>query len=263
MNSPLLVVAALAVVAPGVWAQGPAASQVVLRLDHAVIVVRDLKGAQRDLAPWGFRFKAGRLHPDHLLNRHIKFRDGTALELMTLVGPPTDPTATEYARLLASRPGGAYVAILCEDLDRVAHAADRAGLVPQRSTRGTWQFLSFAPSSDAAAIFFGSGWQLARDPDSLVTHENGATGLREAWLEGGPRLDSLLRALGVAAADSVRLPDGREGRRWGLGDGALVVARPSVATSRIRPFGVVIESSNRRSPPTAQVMPGFWIGFQH
>lgn len=81
-----------------------------LRLDHVVLVVSNLEQAQAELIPLGFRFKPGRRHANNLLNRHIRFRDSTELELMTLTGPPLDASARDYARLLRKGPGGAYVA---------------------------------------------------------------------------------------------------------------------------------------------------------
>ena len=51
------------------------------RLDHVVMVVAELDSAEARLAPLGFRIKPGRLHPDNLLNAHVKFADGTELEL--------------------------------------------------------------------------------------------------------------------------------------------------------------------------------------
>ena len=51
-----------------------------------VIAVRDLEAAAARFAALGCRLKPGRLHPDNLLNEHLKFRDGSELELMTLAG---------------------------------------------------------------------------------------------------------------------------------------------------------------------------------
>jgi hypothetical protein len=49
-------------------------------LDHVVLAVRDLELASAAFEKHGFRLKRGRLHPNNLLNRHIKFRDGSEIE---------------------------------------------------------------------------------------------------------------------------------------------------------------------------------------
>lgn len=57
-------------------------------LDHVVLAVRDLDAAAAGFARHGFRSKPGRLHANGLLNRHVKFRDGTGIELMTVRACP-------------------------------------------------------------------------------------------------------------------------------------------------------------------------------
>src|SRR5262245_40013294 len=57
-------------------------------LNHVVIAVSDLESAGTRFVRAGFTVKPGRLHPDRLLNRHVKFRDQTELELITVQGTP-------------------------------------------------------------------------------------------------------------------------------------------------------------------------------
>lgn len=229
------------------------------RLDHAVVVVPNLDSARARLAPLGFRFKAGRLHQDNLLNLHIKFRDGTEIELMSVAGPPGDANARDYAELLAAGAGGAYVALLAPDLDAVAAAATRAGL-PYRRSAGRWQFLSFPSPSEARAVFFGSGWLPPNDADSVLDHPNGAEALDQAWVEGGVELDSLLSAVGAVPCDSLSLPDGRRGRAWNLARGSLVIVRPAAATALPRPVGVLLRARERTAMAPVLALPGFWLG---
>ena len=253
----------LGVMAQAVQAQAPAcvAAASAPRLHHAVVVVRDLDSAAARLGPLGFRFKPGRLHPDGILNRHIKFRDGTEIELMTVVGRPTDRMAEGYAGLLATGEKGVYAALWTTDMAGVVARAGRAGL-PGRSTRlGAWEFLSFPGVRDAAAFFFGAGGAPANDPDSVLAHENGSVGLEAAWVEAGPRFERLLRTLGSSPCESISLPDGRPGTRWPLARGSLVLARPR-AGSQPRVLGVEI----RRAPafatppgPPLEPLPGFWL----
>ena len=239
-------------------------SQRAPHLDHVIVVVQNLDSARAHLGRLGFRIKAGRAHPNHLLNFHVKFLDGTELEVMSLTGEPLDQNAEDYADLLAAGEGGAYVALRAANLDSVAAAGDRAGLSSRRSASGTWRFLSFAPYSDASGVFFGSGWRAPADPDSIVQHRNRAQSLRQAWVEGGPALEALLLDVGAAPCDSVMLPDGRKGIEWMLASGSLVVVPTHSEPPRPRPVGVLLTTRSRsfRPPAPGMPLPEFWIVFQ-
>lgn len=243
-------------VAQPLCAQAPdcIAPNAAVRLDHAVVLVSNLDAAASRLVPLGFRFKPGRLHSDSLLNRHIKFRDGTGLELMTVAGTPVSQMARDYAARLAAGEGGVYAALWTTNLDRVRAAAARFG-EPRLTQSGPWQFLSLPGVSDARAVFFAAGGLPVNDPDSIVAHPNGAQRLATVWLEGGPGLDSLLAALGAHACHQTRLPDGRSGTRWGLIQGSVVIVRGS--THRL--LGVELDRSGSMEAELHEPLPGFWI----
>lgn len=231
------------------------------RLDHVVIAVADLDRATEVLAEAGFRFKPGRLHANHLLNRHIKFRRGGSLELMTVKGEPLDRMAREYAALIADGDGGAYAALATECPERVAALAEAAGFPLRRTQSGSWTFLDFVPGSAAAAVFFGAGWNAGPEPDSLLAHRNGAIGLDEAWIEGGRGLLQLLRATGATTCGGVTLPDGRLGECLALAGNRVVVVPPARAHRPFRVVGVVLAVNG--DVPQSLIPPslasGVWI----
>lgn len=231
------------------------------RLDHVVIAVRDLAAAAARFAALGYRLKPGRLHPDNLLSEHIKFVDGSELELMTLAGPPGDRMAEEYAALIAAGDGGAYVALRTSDLEAVDAAARRLDLTPRRSTAGSWEFLSFPARSDAGAVFFVSGGERLHDPDSLVQQADGASGVREAWLEAGPGLARLLAMVGARDCGPASGPGGRRGDRHALNSSYLTLVPRSDSSALPRVLGVRLETVDTGGP-RGQVrfaLPTFWI----
>jgi hypothetical protein len=252
----LTLLAALAAVTARVVAQAATCSapDAAARLDHAIVVVRDIDAAAGRFAPLGFRFKLGRLHADSLLNRHIKFRDGTGLEFMTLAGRPTSRMAREYRELLDAREGGVYAALWTTDIERARTAAARFGS-PRLTQLGAWQFLSVPSAPETHAIFFGAGGYPANDPDSVVAHPNGAQRLAAAWIEGGPTLERLLGSLGSHACGNYRLPDGRVGVRWALAGGSLVV----IPDSGRRLVGVEIERAQSGAASLSEPLRGFWV----
>jgi glyoxalase-like protein len=227
-------------------------------LNHVVIAVHNLDTAATPFSRLGFTLKPGQLHPNNLLNRHIKFRDQTELELITLQGAPLDRMAREYADLISLGDGGAYVALQVFDMAAAELAAQRAGLEVRHSGSGPFQFLSFSPSSDAAGVFFVSPLMPPSDPDSIFVHRNGAVGLREAWLEAGPRLGPFLTELGATRCGTARLPDGREGQRWALGTGTLVLNPLRAKPAPPRVLGAVLAGPGAAD---TEVLQEFWIRF--
>jgi hypothetical protein len=228
-------------------------------LSHVVVAVDDLEVASAQFRDIGFRLKQGRLHPNNLLNRHVKFRDGSGIELMTVQGEPRDAMARRYAALAVHGGGGVYVALDVSTVEEPAAAAAAQQLEVQRSSSGSWAFLSFPDSSSAAAVFFAAGVPVTQDPDSLVSHTPDVNGLTEAWIEGDSELIALLEALGARRCGTVRYRDGRPGERIGLSRGQLVIV-PARSESRPRVLGVVLKL---RSPGDTIVWPqrSFWVQF--
>ncbi|MCL4215319.1 MAG: VOC family protein [Gemmatimonadales bacterium] len=235
------------------------------RLDHAVVAVADLEAGSAAFRAIGFRTKEGTQHADGLRNRHIKFADGTGIELMSLTGAPTSAIAQGYADRLASGEGGAYAALWVagpEALDGVARRVGTAEAAPTRSRSGPWQFLSFATSPALDAVFVGAGPLSVRGADSVLAHENGAASLTAAWVEAGPGFESLLRRMGARACGTLQLPDGRDGYRWGLARGSLVVAPLAPGAARARLIGVELArrpgGADAVTPPW-EPLKGFWV----
>lgn len=228
------------------------------RLDHVVLGVRDLDAAAAGFANSGFRIKLGRLHANNLLNRHIKFRDGSSIELMTVQGTPGDAMAQRYVDLIAAREGGVYVALTIDDLASAERAAAAAGLRTRRSSSGPWQFLGFEDAAPAP-LFFSTGGSPANDPESLVSHVPDVRGLAEAWVTAGPELKDLLTRLGARSCGPANSPDGDRGERLALGRGWLVIVPPRPGAPRMR--GVVLQSETA-GERVIRPHPAFWIAYR-
>jgi len=228
-------------------------------LDHVVLVVHDLERASVPFMNQGFRLKNGRLHPNQLLNRHIKFRDGSSIELMTLQGEPGNAMAQRYADLLAAGEGGVYVAFNVADIASLQRGAGELGLATHQSASGPWQFLGFPASSPAAAVFFSAGGFPANDPDSLVAHQPAVSGLAEAWVEGGADLVALLRRQGATRCGPAKTPRGLTGERLALKRGTVVITQARAGV-RPRVLGVVLRSES--ADTLIDVHPSFWIQYR-
>jgi catechol 2,3-dioxygenase-like lactoylglutathione lyase family enzyme len=78
-------------------------------LDHIPIAVKDLEAAAARYRQLGFALKPGRPHENGIRNQHVKFPDGTELELITAPKAVDALTAT-YSRHLASGDRPAFLA---------------------------------------------------------------------------------------------------------------------------------------------------------
>ena len=77
----------------------------VTGLDHIPIAVRDLDRAAADYRALGFALKPGRPHDDGITNQHVKFPNGTELELITAAEARDELTATYLKHLAAGERG--------------------------------------------------------------------------------------------------------------------------------------------------------------
>jgi hypothetical protein len=228
-------------------------------LDHAIIAVQDLSAATDAFRRAGFRIKPGRLHANGLLNNHIKFPDGTEIELMTVQGNAGDAMARRYSDVIALGDGGIYVALKAADIEVVDRHARSLGISTRRSSSGPWQFLGFNDTT-AAAVFFTSGGGAVQDADSIFRHEPRVTTLSEVWIEGGAALERLLVQAGAIDCGNAIGPDERTGRRFGLQNGSIVVA-PARAGTRPRVLGVVLDTPDVGTRMIRPV-PQFWIQYR-
>jgi catechol 2,3-dioxygenase-like lactoylglutathione lyase family enzyme len=161
----------------------------VVGLDHIPIAVADLEAAVEQYRALGFTLKPGRFHADGIRNQHVKFADGSELELIT-VPEARDALTQTYREHLASGDGPAFLALFAPVPERAA---------PER------QALEKLPY-----LFLGSRNHSPSDEPRHFVHPNGAESLISVWLAGedlsGER--RLLEALGARIEIAqVHVPD--------------------------------------------------------
>jgi hypothetical protein len=149
----LLQVASIAV-------QTPAGLEpVAIGLDHVPIAVRDLEGAAATYRKLGFSLKPGRPHANGIRNQHVKFPDGTELELITAPAA-RDALTTTYRRHLRLGDGPAFLALFTPDTARAPR--------------------DLAPS--LSYLFFGARNASPTDRPEHFAHANSAASLVSVWL---------------------------------------------------------------------------------
>ena len=129
-----------------------------LSLDHVVLAVNDLEAMAARYRQLGFALKPGRRHANGIRNQHVKFGDGTELEL--LAAPEArDPLTARYRRHLADGDGPAFLA-----------------LFPQPRPVET--------EASPSYVFFGQRNHSPTDRPEHFRHRNTAVRLSAVWLAG-------------------------------------------------------------------------------
>ena len=128
-----------------------------MALDHVVLAVNDLDAMAARYRAMGFALKPGRPHANGIRNEHVKFIDGTELELLTAPGA-RDALTRRYRRHLADGDGPAFLALFPR---------------PSPPTTGAPDY-----------IFFGQGNRSPTDRPEHFAHRNTADRLIAVWLAG-------------------------------------------------------------------------------
>jgi Glyoxalase-like domain len=243
-----------------------AASPIVVGLDHIPIAVRELEKAAEQYKRLGFALKPGRPHANGIRNQHVKFPDGTELELIT-APDARDPLTTKYRRHLALGDGPAFLALFAPDRARVPARLDEP--------------LDY--------IFFGPRNASPTDRPEHFAHPNGAESLIAVWVSAddvarerelferlGARVSRReVQAPGRTTADVAQFQDGEvlllpgshqlmPGRRIvgaTVRVRSIATAREWLATQRIAIDSVAEEDASRVVVAPASTH-GLWIEFR-
>jgi hypothetical protein len=254
--------------AAGASSRGNAdARGLVVGLDHIPVAVRDLDGAVGRYRRLGFVLKPGRPHENGIRNQHVKFQDGTEIELIT-ASDARDSLTTAYLRHLAAGDGPAFVALYAPDLEAVGRLLDRAG----RAHRRDGGVLAFPEEDDLEYVFFGGRNRSPTDRPEHFEHANGAEALVGVWLAGEDLAAErqLLTALGVPIGEEeVHAPEPMRGAvaRFREGEVVLLPASRQLvpgrrivgATVRVRDLGTLrreLAHGLGEAPPALQTGTG-------
>jgi catechol 2,3-dioxygenase-like lactoylglutathione lyase family enzyme len=230
-------------------------------LDHVAIAVRDLASASslfRDTL--GFSLKPGSLHGNGLSNVHVRFADGSALELITAGQGEPDGLSEWYRRFLVDGDGGAFLALRAGPPDSVL---DRLGELAAEALifeGPAFDWVSFPEGHPLHPIFFVHVREHPVDMPGHLRHANGATGLSEVWLESLDLriLAVLLGRFGAKPCGEVEGIQGLSGIGYGLA-GSTLVAVPMETAEKEPRVPAVILRGDRRLPNVRST--GVWMGW--
>jgi catechol 2,3-dioxygenase-like lactoylglutathione lyase family enzyme len=177
-------------------------------LDHVVFAVNDLEATAARFRSFGFALKPGRPHDNGIRNEHVKFTDGTELELLTAPAA-RDALTTTYRRHLAAGDGPAFLALMV-----------RPGA---------------APIDKPPYIFFGGRNASPTDRPQHFAHANTAETLAAVWLAADDfvREKALLSRYGARTEPVRRKVNGLDAEVVRLADGGAIYLLP--ARARLKP----------------------------
>lgn len=249
--------AALVALPTAVQAQAPcpAAGSALVAVDHVPVAVRDLDAAVADFRALGFSFKPGRPHPNSILNQHIKFRDGSEVELITAT-EPRDTLARDYVEFLRGGEGGAFAAL--EGAPDSVFAALH-GFTPGVRTGGGGyaRWTDFRYGDPLRYLFVIRLDARPVDLPEQVTHTNTAVRLHAIWLrraDTAPERRLLARLGGLACPSAVALPIGRAAEVR-LRSGSMYLVEDGAAQARRAVAGVTLEVADVAAARRAMQLP--------
>ncbi len=183
----------------------PIDAQAIVGLDHIPTVVSDLERAQDTYRRLGFALKPGRAHANGLRNAHVKFEDGSGIELIAPPHEASDDLTRDYLEHLKHGEGPAYLS---------PHARDKAALIAALNAAGiAFEDDDLLTLSDPRLhfLFFVRDNRSPTDRPEHFAHPNSASAMTGVWLAldapTSAAFQRLLLALGAEhTRASVRSP---------------------------------------------------------
>lgn len=166
-------------------------SLVIQGVDHVPVAVSDLERSTADFEALGFILRPGRPHENGLHNAHVKFPDGTEIELITSPAA-TDALSSEYHTWLKTGDGPAYLGIYAPNYGLLVERVSPLGLTLERKGG----LATFAEGTTLRRVFFASRQRSPTEQPRHFDHANSAFSLTSVWMAGAEAERRLLQSLG-------------------------------------------------------------------
>ena len=216
---------AMTVLALGlVRAQG--LGSLIVGIDHVPVVVSNLERAEADFRAMGFAIKPGRSHADGIRNVHVKFTDGTEIELIT-APQAVDTLTAEYRAKLANSEGPVFFGLYAPGIPALQAKLQASHIATERDEG----LLTFPAGNPLHPIFFGGRNKSPTDKPQYFSHPNSATRFSAVWVDDSPEMRGLFRGLGISLtpARECRLIGASEVVTAALPEGSIHLVRPATA----------------------------------
>lgn len=180
-----------------------------LKPDHINIVVNNLQEAEEFFHSIGFKIKEGRIHANSIQNKHIKFSDGTSIELIK-ADSAMDELSGFYVRFLSENPDGAaafgslrYTESIEESLMNLLF---NMKLEAKKENLGYAKLITLHNENSILPLFFINFKSNPKDSFELTNHDNSVLALTKIYFNPIESLKGLIRSnphLGINSDNSI------------------------------------------------------------
>src|SRR5690348_17267569 len=211
---------AVALYSPVAMAQVVSAGTCIIGIDHIPVAVSDLERAVDAYRRMGFSLKPGRFHADGIRNAHIKFPDGSGVELIT-ASESKDDLARSYVESLKQGDGPTSFALHARDTTKLVAALKTAGYDFEQE-----EGIISLKDPQLRSVFFVQDNRSPTDRPEHFAHPNSAVAMTGIWLapDDSSGLNKLLLALGATSSrQTVLVPAPVECTVYAVENGQIVV----------------------------------------
>lgn len=195
----------------------------LIGIDHIPTLVENLEEATASYRRLGFSLKPGRFHENGLRNSHVKFKDGSGIELISPPSQATDELAKTYSELLPDGEGPVYISFHARDTEALTSALSKSSILFE-SEDG----LTTLADPNLDFLFFVKDNRSPTDKPEHFAHPNTAVAIAEVWLSldapSRRSLRKLLLTLGaVESSEAVFVPTEVPAEVFTVQNGRVVV----------------------------------------
>lgn len=194
----------------------------IIGIDHIPVAVKNLDQATNAYQKLGFSLKPGQLHKNGIRNNHVKFKDGSGLELLSPPSNSKDAQTSYYLDHLKQGDGPAYISFHARDIDKLIAALNASGFEFKNDGAITLN------DPKLGFIFFVKDNRSPSDKPKHFAHPNSAIAMTAVWLalddETCNSLTRLLTVLGaVTSQKTVFAPNAVKARVFNVQNGQVIV----------------------------------------
>jgi len=193
-----------------------------VRIDHVIAVYNDLENVVKNYEDLGFTLKQGYKHKNGLINAHIKFKNGTSVELISVSENPIDKISKTYASLLKNGEGGVFIALSGLSVDELKEKLKDTDIKYSIERNQSWDYVTFN-DSNLEHLFFISYKIQINDSQKMLIHKNDLEKIGNVWIEGNDKVKYLFKILGMESVGFISDNEIGKGEKFKTSSGDIVI----------------------------------------
>ncbi|KAA3658605.1 MAG: hypothetical protein DWQ10_10805 [Calditrichaeota bacterium] len=215
-----------------------------LKIDHTPIIVYNLEDAEEAFKKLGFVIKPGYKHKNGILNSHVKFTNGTEIELIS-VNNPRDDIARSYTKFLKNGEGGTYLALSTDSLSNTRLLLEKAEIDFEILSKGFFTYIIFPRTPGLQHIFIIHYKNTFQTPKEYFEHAVKTKGITDVSITGNENTMKFFKAFGCFAINEYKAD---KGIAYELTDGRVTLV-PADKSPIFRVKGVNLNPEKNTAEP--------------